>query len=104
MDNMNWGVWFRGVVQSLSAGVITALVAVAVLKQMPSTWELFLIAGVPVLLNFFSYIKQSPPPFGYKLVKEEVVSQVIKTVDIPKKNMMGQMLAIWIIMLCSCVV
>jgi hypothetical protein len=84
MDNMNWGTWLRGVISSLSAGIITALAAVAVLKEMPSAWNLFVIGGIPTLLNFFSYIKQSPPPFGYKLVKEEIISQTTKTVDIPK--------------------
>ncbi len=70
MDNMNWGIWLRGVISSLSSGVITALAAMAVLKGMPTAWELFVIGGIPTLLNFFSYIKQSPPPIGYKLVKE----------------------------------
>ncbi len=84
MDNMNWGVWFRGAIQALSTGAMTALVAVAILNELPSTWKLFVIAGVPIMMGFLGYIKQSPPPFGYKLVKEEVVSQVIKTVDIPK--------------------
>jgi hypothetical protein len=71
MNNMNWGVWLRGVISSFSSGVITALAAIAVLKTPPDTWTLFVIGGIPTLLNFFSYIKQSPPPFGYKLVKEE---------------------------------
>ncbi len=70
MDNMNWGVWLRGVISSVSAGIITALAAVATLNEMPSTWKLFVIGGIPTLLNFFSYIKQSPPPIGYKLVKD----------------------------------
>ncbi len=84
VDNMNWGTWIRGLISSISNGAITVLAAVAVLTEMPATWKLFVIGGVPLLFNFFSYIKQSPPPFGYKLVKEEIVSQVTKTVDIPK--------------------
>jgi hypothetical protein len=64
MDNMNWGIWLRGVISALSSGVITALTAIVVLKSPPDTWTLFVIGGVPTLLNFFAYIKQSPPPFG----------------------------------------
>ncbi len=83
MENMNWGVWFRGGIQALSSGLITALVAMAVLKQMPTAWELFLIAGVPVLLGFFAYVKQTPPPFGYKLVKQPP-DEIVETIK-PKE-------------------
>ena len=86
MENMNWGVWLRGVIQSLCSGAITALAALAILTEMPPAWKLFVIAGIPTLINFFSYIKQSPPPIGYKLVKEEIISQTVKTVDIPKTD------------------
>ncbi len=75
MENMNWGVWLRGVISSLSSGIITALAAMAVLKQMPTTWELFVIGGIPTLMGFFSYIKQSPPPIGYKLVKDDTITK-----------------------------
>jgi hypothetical protein len=85
MDNLNWGTWLRGLISSVSNGAITVLAAIAVLQEWPATWKLFVIGGVPLLFNFFSYIKQSPPPFGYKVVKEEIVSQVTKTVDIPPK-------------------
>ena len=84
MDNMNWGTWIRGLISSVSNGAITVLAAIALLDQMPEAWKLFVIGGIPLLFNFFSYIKQSPPPIGYKLVKEEIVSQTTKTVDIPK--------------------
>ncbi len=83
MENMNWGTWLRGLISSISNGAITVLAAVAVLNEVPAAWKLFVIGGIPLLFNFFPYIKQSPPPFGYKLVKEEIVSQVTKTVDIP---------------------
>ncbi len=73
MENMNWGVWLRGLISSLSSGLITALAAVAVLKQMPTAWELFIIGGIPTLMGFFAYIKQSPPPIGYKLVKDDTI-------------------------------
>jgi peptidoglycan/LPS O-acetylase OafA/YrhL len=73
MDNMNWGTWFRGAISALSSGIIIALTAIVVLKQPPTLWELFIIAIIPAALNFFSYIKQSPPPFGYKLVKDPTV-------------------------------
>jgi hypothetical protein len=73
MDNMNWGTWLRGVISSLSTGVITALAAMATLKDIPSTWNLFVIGGIPTLMGFFAYIKQSPPPFGYKLIKDDTV-------------------------------
>jgi hypothetical protein len=84
MENMNWGTWLRGVISSLASGLITALGAIVVLKVPPDAWTFFIIGGIPVFFNFFSYIKQSPPPFGYKMVKEEIVSQVTKIVDIPK--------------------
>jgi len=71
MDNMNWSVWFRGLIQAVVSGLITALTALIVLKERPATWELFVIAGAPVILGFLGYIKQSPPPIGYKLVKDE---------------------------------
>ena len=73
MDNLNWGVWFRGLIQSISSGVITVLAAMATLKQMPEGWQLFIIGGIPTLLNFFAYIKQSPPPFGYKIVRDMTI-------------------------------
>jgi hypothetical protein len=70
MENMNWGVWIRGVISALSAGAITALAALATMNEWPPMWKLFVIGGIPTLLNFFSYIKQSPPPFGYKVVRD----------------------------------
>lgn len=70
MDSMNWGAWLRGLISSISNGAITVLAAVAVLNETPAPWKLFVIGGIPLLFNFFSYIKQSPPPFGYKLVKD----------------------------------
>jgi hypothetical protein len=70
MDTLNWGVWFRGAISALSSGVITALAAMAVLKTPPDAWTLFVIGGIPTLLTFLSYIKQSPPPFGYKIVRD----------------------------------
>ena len=75
MDTMNWGVWFRGLISSISLGCLTALGVVAVLSEPPALWKLFTIAGIPVLFNFFSYLKQSPPPFGYKLVKDETINK-----------------------------
>ena len=81
MENMNWGTWLRGLISSVSNGAITVLAAVAVLNEVPAAWKLFVIGGIPLLFNFFSYIKQSPPPFGYKLVKEEITSQTTKIVE-----------------------
>ncbi len=70
MENMNWGVWLRGAISAISSGLITALAAMAVLPNKPKAWELFVIGGIPTLMGFFSYIKQSPPPFGYKVVRD----------------------------------
>jgi hypothetical protein len=83
MDNMNWGAWIRGAISALSSGVITALAAMAVLKERPEAWELFIIGGIPTLMGFFAYIKQSPPPFGYKLVKQ-TPAEIVETIK-PKE-------------------
>ncbi len=86
MNNLDWGSWFRGLIQAVVSGVITALTAIIVLPERPAAWTLFVIAGAPVILGFLGYVKQSPPPIGYKLVREEIVSQVTKMVDIPEKK------------------
>jgi hypothetical protein len=61
---MNWGAWFSGLIAALATGILTALVAIAVLPALPTGWQLFLVAGVPTALQFFGYLKQTPPPFG----------------------------------------
>ncbi len=67
MDNLNWGTWARGLISALSTAAITVLVAIAVLDKMPQAWQLFVIGGIPLLLGFFAYIKENPPPFGTDL-------------------------------------
>jgi len=65
-DIMNWGSWLQGLISALASGLITALTAIVVLKLPPTTWELIVIAVIPALLNFLSFIKQTPPPIGVK--------------------------------------
>ena len=67
--NLNWGTWLRGLISSLANGLITALTAILVLKEPPSTWELLVIAVAPCIITFLGYIKQSPPPIGKPEVK-----------------------------------
>jgi hypothetical protein len=63
---MNWGDWCKGAISALANGLITAITALLVLKQPPSTWELFCIAGAPCLITLLAFLKQSPPPIGVK--------------------------------------
>ena len=79
MNNLNWGSWFAGVVVALATGGLTALTALAVLPACPEGWKLFIVAAVPTLTSFLSYIKQSPPPFGYKVVRDT-------TIPLPSKD------------------
>jgi hypothetical protein len=65
--NLNWGAWLQGLISAFASGGVTAIAALAVLKTRPDTWTLFVIAGIPAALNFFSYIKDCPPPIGGKL-------------------------------------
>ncbi len=62
--NLNWGEWCRGAISSLANGLVTAITAMLVLKQPPSSWELFVIAVAPCVITFLGYIRQSPPPIG----------------------------------------
>lgn len=61
---MNWGLWLQGLISSFASAAITVLTALVVLPQCPAGWQLFIIAVGPFLINFFSYIKQTPPPIG----------------------------------------
>ncbi len=63
---MNWGEWGKGAISALANGLITAIMALVVLKQPPSTWELLCISVAPCLITFLGYLKQSPPPIGTK--------------------------------------
>jgi len=69
--NLNWGIWLQGLISAFASGVVTAIAAVAVLKTRPDAWTLFVIGGVPTLINFFAYIKQCPPPIGGKLPNQK---------------------------------
>ena len=79
MQSLNWGAWFSGMIVAVATGGLTALTALAVLPACPEGWKLFIVAAVPTLTSFLGYIKQSPPPFGYKVVRDYNVS-------IPEEN------------------
>jgi hypothetical protein len=59
---MNWGAWLQGLISALATAGLTILATMAALEKPPTGWQLFIIAGIPALVNFFAYIKQSPPP------------------------------------------
>lgn len=69
MKNLAWGLWLQGLISAIANGLIIALVALIVLKQPPSNWELLVIAIFPAAVTFLSFIKQTPPPIGEKEVK-----------------------------------
>jgi uncharacterized membrane protein YedE/YeeE len=64
MNNLNWGGWLSGLISAFSNGCMIAIGALMVLKQRPAIWELCAIAIFPMLLQFFGYIRQNPPPIG----------------------------------------
>jgi len=64
MNDLNWGLWLRGLISAFSNGAMIAVGALMVLKQPPTAWELLYIAIFPMALQFFGYIKQNPPPLG----------------------------------------
>lgn len=62
MNKLAWGKWLQGLISSVASAVVTVLTALLVLKEPPQDWQLFVIATGPFLINFFSYLKQCPPP------------------------------------------
>jgi len=68
MNQLNWGQWLQGLVSSVASAAVTVITALIVLPACPAGWELFVIGVGPFLINFFSFIKQSPPPIGTKNV------------------------------------
>jgi hypothetical protein len=64
MDNINWGVWLRGLISAFANGATIAVGALMLLPEPPKPWRLLLIAVFPMALQFFSYLKQTPPPIG----------------------------------------
>lgn len=63
---MNWGSWISGAIVAIVTGLITVLGVLATLESCPTGWKLFVIGGIPTLISFFAYIKQTPPPIGSK--------------------------------------
>lgn len=64
MEDINWGLWCRGLISAFGNGAMVAVSALMVLKEPPSYWQLMLMAIFPMALQFFSYLKQTPPPIG----------------------------------------
>jgi hypothetical protein len=48
---MNWGKWFQGLIVALSNGAMTVVAALVVLPVRPDWWQIFVIAGAPMLLD-----------------------------------------------------
>ena len=65
---MDWGQWIQGLISSAASAIVVVITALIVLPSCPAGWQLFVIAVGPFLINFFSYIKQTPPPIGQKKV------------------------------------
>jgi hypothetical protein len=64
--NLNWGEWLKGLASACASAIVTILLVLIALPTPPHGWQLFVIAIGPFAVNFFSYIKQSPPPIGTK--------------------------------------
>ncbi len=65
MNQMNWGAWIQGVISSICGAAVIVITALLVLSTPPKGWQLFVIAIGPFAINFFSFIKQNPPPIHW---------------------------------------
>jgi hypothetical protein len=82
---MNWKLWLQGLASSLASAAITVLTALIVLPQCPAGWQLFIIAVGPFLINFFSYIKQTPIPICKTLLTACLALSLISCATLQQK-------------------
>lgn len=74
---MNWGAWLQGLISSAASAAVTVITALIILPQCPAGWQFFVIAVGPFLINFLSYIKQTPPPIKTPLTPLIIIPLII---------------------------
>jgi len=63
---MNWRAWLQGLISAISTGILTGFGTTAIIPGKTTIKELGMICLIPTIINFFMYLKQTPPPIGAK--------------------------------------